>query len=265
MIELGDQIPNLTLSPRDDDRNPVDPGSVTLAITLPDNTVATPQVTKIAVGEYEAVYYGVQTGNHVAEWTATGAYAGTYRDSFYVEARTSIVSLADVKAHLRISRSTDDELLRLISLIASDACESGEGTNRRWRRRIVEGELHTAAPVIQLHNAPVISITEVRADGELVTDADYDLDPRTGLIYSLGSPLAASSRRFSTSWSYIAGTTAVPPLVREGVLEMCRHLYGNHRGGSGLPAQSEPDYTTSLAYLIPNRVAWAWQAYRMPG
>jgi len=65
----------------------------------------------------------------------------------------------------------------------------------------------------------------------------------------------------SISVDYVAGQSFIPPLVRDGVLEMIRHLYGLHRGGSKLPRQEEPDYTASLAYLVPNRVKYAWQAY----
>lgn len=267
MIEPGDQLPDLTLTPLDPvTRVPVDGGAVSLAITLPDQTVVNPTVLRTGVGLYSATYVAVQSGIHVLVWTITGAYAGTYRDTRYVEQSTSIVSLEEVKSFLGIgNRQGHDETLRLIALMASDACESSEGTNRVWRRRTISAERHTAAPVIQLFRAPVESVVTVKADGVTMLDTDYDIDLRTGLVYPTATGLSYSQHRFTTSWTYVAGGALVPPIVRDGVLEMCRHLYAAQRGGSGLPSQVEPDYTTSLAYLVPNRVKMAWRAYRMPG
>lgn len=265
MIELGDQLPGLSLAPKDSAGAAVDPGSVTLAITLPDQTIVSPTVNRSGVGQYSATYTVVQSGTHIVEWTATGAYSGTYRDTPYVEQNNSMVSLADVKDFLGVRRSTNDEILRTISLVASDLCESPEGTNRRWRRRTVNNEKHTAAHVFQLYSAPVISMISVTVDGVALSVDDYDIDTATGLIYDVRGAFSSSTRRMGVSVSYIAGATVIPSPVRNGVLEMCRHLYHAHSGGSSLPSQDEPDYTTSLAYLIPNRVAFAWSAYRMPG
>lgn len=265
MIELGDQLPGLTLAPKDSTGAAVDPGSVTLAITLPDQTLATPTVNHSGIGQFSAVYIAVQTGTHVIEWTATGSYAGTFRDTVEVEARSGIVSLSDIKDFLGVRRSTNDEILRLIGVMASDLCESAEGTNRRWRRRIITDEKHSATGQFQLFNNPVLSMTSIVADGVTLSADDYDIDLTTGIVYDVNGAMSLSTRRFGISVSYIAGSIAVPAAVRNGVLEMCRHLYGSHIGGSGLPSSVEPDYTTSLAYLIPNRVAFAWQAYRLPG
>lgn len=265
MIEVGDPLPGLSLAPKDASGNAVDPGAVTLAITLPDQTLATPTVNRSGVGQYSATYMATQAGTHVVEWTATGAYAGTFRDTVEVELRSGIVSLSDIKDFLGIRRSTNDEILRLMGVMASDLCESPEGTNRRWRRRIVTDEKHTAAGTFQLFNAPVLEITSLTANGTTLSADDYDIDTVTGLVYDVNGALSTGTRRFGISVSYIAGSVTVPAAVRNGVLEMVRHLYHSHSGGSSLPSQDEPDYTTSLAYLIPNRVAVAWSAYRMPG
>lgn len=270
MIEPGDQIPNLSISLTDSTTGqPADGGAVTLTITQPDQSVVTGSTTGAgtltishpATGEYTSTYVVVQTGTYTIEWTVSGANAGTFRDTIYVEPNFSIVSLAEVKAHLGVNRTSHDEMLRLISLMASDACESAEGTNRRWRRRIVTNELHAACDAFQLYNAPVMAITSLVSDDVLLSSTDYDVNLDTGWVYGVNR---CSTRRFSVQVSYIAGATAVPPIVRNGVLEMCRHLYSAQQGGSKLPSQPAEDYTTSLGYLIPNRVRWAWIAYRRP-
>jgi len=67
----------------------------------------------------------------------------------------SIVSLTEVKAHLKITTTQNDEVLRFLSLAASDACESAEGTNKCWRRQVITGEKHTGGHyAIELLSCP---------------------------------------------------------------------------------------------------------------
>jgi uncharacterized phiE125 gp8 family phage protein len=261
-LEVGDQLPNLSLTVTDATGTLADGGSVVLVITLPDQTPVSPAVNHTALGKYSAAYTTVQTGQHIITWTVTGANAGVFTDSAYVESMMSMVSLDEIRTHLKITRRNDDEILRSLGIAASDLAESSEGTNRRWRRTSVTGELHTGgSDAIQLYRFPVISITTVVVDGTLLTTADYDLSPTTGLIYSTFGGFQYSGRRMGVSVSYVAGATAIPLGLRDAVLELIRHLYALHRGGTNLPRQDEPDYTTSLAYLVPNRVAMAFRAY----
>jgi uncharacterized phiE125 gp8 family phage protein len=265
MIELGDVVPNLAITVTDASTPPVaaDGGSVVAVITLPDGvTTVTPPVQHPATGQYRVQYVATVTGLHMITWTITGLNAGGFNDTFVVESpATGLVSLAEVKTHLRITRTQDDEILRSLILAASDACESAEGTNRLWHRRVITGEQHDVSGYITLTHRPVQSITAIRLDGVAQDLSGFDLFASTGEIYAANG-LVGSIRRNSVSIDYVAGqNTTVPPLVRDGVLEMVRHLYGLHRGGSNLPRQEEPDYTTSVGYLIPNRVAMAWRAH----
>jgi hypothetical protein len=268
VIEPGDQLPNLSLKVKNAAGALDDGGAVALAITLPDQSVvSSPGSLNIAhpsTGLYSSTYVATQAGLYSIVWTVTGANAGTFTDSVYVEGTTAMVSLSDVKNHLRIFQSKDDEVLRSIALVASNACESAEGTNRRWRRRVITNEVHRAAPAIQLFERPVLAITSVTAGNTLLSSDDYDVNLATGYLYD-ASGFFTTDRAFGMSVSYIAGATQIPPLVREGVLEMCRHLYGQFQGGARVPGQSEPEYATSLGYLIPSRVAFAWRPYAYAG
>lgn len=265
MIEVGDVVPGLAISLFDAGGVPADGGAVACTVTLPDaSTVAlTGSITHPATGVYRVVYTAAVTGLHAINWTVTGANAGAYNDVFVVESpAVGLVSLAETKAHLRITRTQDDEILRSLILIASDAAEGPEGTNQIWHRRVITGEQHDAANYIQLTRAPITSVTAIRVDGNTQDLTGFDIFLSTGEIYPYAGWGFSSTRRNSVAVDYVAGSnTRVPPMVRDGVLEMIRHLYGMHRGGSNLPRQEEPDYTTQVGYLIPNRVAMAWRAH----
>lgn len=267
MIEVGDVVPGLAITVTDATGALADATTVACTITLPDASTVTltGSVTHPSLGVYRVAYTAAMTGLHAINWTLTGTNAGAYNDTFIVEnpaTTTGLVSLAETKAHLRITRSQDDEVLRSLILAASNACESAEGTNKLWHRRVITGELHTAGSFVQLAHQPVASVTAIRVDGNTLDLTGFDIFLSTGEIYPYAGWGFTSTRQNSVSVDYVAGSnTGIPPIVRDGVLEMVRHLYGMHRGGSNLPRQEEPDYTTQVGYLIPNRVAMAWRAY----
>lgn len=272
MIEVGDPLPDLGLTITDPVTGlPADGGAVSLSITLPDQTtVSSPAPLTVqhpATGSYSSSYVTTQPGQHKVVWTVTGANAGVYEDWPYVDNQQGIVSLAEARQHLRLARTNDDEIIRTLILAASSACESPEGTNTVWRRTAVTSEEHSSDEgpgSIQLFRTPVLAITQVVVDGSLWSATDYDLNKSSGRLYAVNGYFPGN-RRNNVVVSYIAGSATVPALVRDGVLEMVRHLYATHRGGSGIPRQEEPDYTQQAGYLIPNRVAMAWRAFEGTG
>jgi uncharacterized phiE125 gp8 family phage protein len=274
MIEVGDLVPGLTALNYDASGNLADSTTQVLTIALPGDstfTPVTPTVNHLSTGSYGATYYATRAGTYTESWVFSGANPGAYNDTFTVESPAqSIVSLAEVKTHLRINTPNDDSTLRLLSLMASDLCESSEGTNRLWRSRTITGETVDAGGFsIQLRHTPVTALTAVRVAGQALdlTTLDYQLPSTSGLIYN-ATGFISGGRGYEVSVDYVAGAvTTIPPAVRLGTLEMVRHLYAMHRGGSQLPRQGDPDYTQSLgvAYLIPNRVAMAWRAHRASG
>lgn len=265
MIEVGDTVPNLGITVYDATGTLANGGAVTCTVTLPDLTTAVATVTNLGTGVYSAAYIATQQGHHLVTWVITGTNANTHSDSFDVESYPQgIISLAEAKKHLRVSRTDDDEMIRLCIAAASDACESSEGTDRIWRQRVITGETHTGGYyTIQLFHAPVLAVTAISSsDGTVFNLAtDIDLSPDTGIIYATSGWWPYAGRVRNLSVTYAAGAKSIPPLVRDGVKEMTRHLYNISKGGTGLPAQSQPDYTSTLAYLIPYRVASAWRAH----
>lgn len=265
MIEIGDVL-QLETKTRDAAGALADGGAVTAVVTLP--TGATVNVTGQIVhtpgtGIYLVNYTTTVEGPHAVTWIVTGTNAGTYGEMFYVTGTAQalgIVSLSEVKNHLRINRTQDDEKLRDLIAEASDICESSEGTGITWRRTVVIGELHTPDDngSITLDRTPVTSLTAITIGGQAVSVADFDVS--AGILYPAAGYFTSSSRRNTVVVDYVAGGGPIPARVRGGVLEMVRYLYGSYRGGSNLPRTEEPDYTTQSGYLIPNRVKMAWQS-----
>lgn len=261
MIEVGDVV-TISTKVYDGSTPPVlaDGGVVSCVVTSEvDNIPLT--ITPIShpgLGLYSGTFTVLQPGAHDVVWTVTGANAGTLADVFVVEQpQVGIVGLAETKTYLRISRTNDDEILRGLILAASDLCEGPEGTGRTWRRTVVTNEVHSGgSDSIVTNKRPVKSLTSITIDGVSQTVSNYDVD--TWRVFNSYGVFSSSTRRNNVSISYVAGGVPVPAGVRDGVLEMVRHLYAMHRGGSNLPRQEEPDYTVQLGYLIPNRVKMAW-------
>lgn len=114
MINVGDIHP-LSVEIRDTDGDLANAGAVTVTVTQPDGTTATPAVSNPSVGVYSATFTAAQAGVHRVLWVATGANADVFPDDFYVEAvpGKGIITLADLPVSLQ---SAD-----LITLMVSGA------------------------------------------------------------------------------------------------------------------------------------------------
>lgn len=271
-VELGDVYP-ITLETRNGSKELTDTSSVSVTVYREyDGTTSAPiSATRLGLGTYSVDYLTSATGLHI--WTATvsGDVTGTFEDVFTVEAPAapSMVGLAELKTYLGIEGTSDDEQLRQLALVASDACESVVGTGRTWRRTAVTGEQHWGGKsAIQLGRAPVLSVTAVSESGRSLVADDYVLDRETGLLYrgSMISGWPWYPGRLNITVDYIAGATSVPPLVRQGVKDMVQHLWMlPHHGADAMPRGEGYQWSPSMGYLIPNRVATAWAGSRIGG
>lgn len=124
VFDLGDVVP-LTIDIRDPSGALANAGTVTLTITLPDETTASPAVANPTIGRYQVDYVAPQSGRYVIRWVATGTNASAHVDTFEVLPPPFPPwppLLEDLKADLNISASdTRDDLNLATDLAAARA------------------------------------------------------------------------------------------------------------------------------------------------
>lgn len=255
---LGD-VWQLTGRTYDVSGSPANATTVTCTVRQPDGTtVPTGAPANPSTGVYVAAFTPTQAGMHSAVFTATGANASVGPVDFYVHppAGLALVTLDEARAHLNRTSTTGDDELRGIIDVASAACE--RWTDRYWRRRTVVATLDGGGSV--LLRADAIAVTTVTDAGLAVTG------------WTLRSPgiLAPAGGRWvgPVVVTYSAGPAdgLTPEPIRQGVLELVRHLWDTQRGGSNLPRQGGVDdvYGARDGYALPRRVLELWEPYAAP-
>ena len=154
------------------------------------------------------------------------------------------VSLADVKAHLRVDHDDDDALLTAAIVSARVHVESAT------RRKLIEQEWRVYLDrwprkrILRVPVAPLISVDAVRiydAEGEpnLVDSDDYEVDSaavpgRLVLAATAPSPVgrAVNGIEIDVTAGYGATTLDVPSPLRHAVMMLVAHWY-EHRGAVG--------------------------------
>lgn len=270
-FDLGDTV-RLAADSKDAGGTLTNATGVTLTITLPDGTTASPAVTNppAQTGKYTYDYPTVQAGRHAARWVFTGP-ASAYTDSFDVREQTPplILSLADAKAHLNKSSSvvTDDEELR--GWIESVTAGIEHLAGMCVRRTVIEKHdvpshgVHTLA----LRRTPVLSLTSlvaVLSGGTTYTVTDLDMDGPTGIVQRrdgarLYGPLRAT---------YVAGRVVVPANLTAAARIILQHLWRTQQG-PGRPQLGTGDFDVTeqvpgFGYAIPNRALQLLEPHRLP-
>lgn len=237
-IDVGDPLPNLAVEVENPPGTPVAVGAMTLTITLPDGTTATPAVTSPATGRYTtaAPYLATLYGNYLARWVATGANACVKERTYSVG---DPVDLDDVKAAVRVAKTEADDLLFDLIAAATDRVESLSG--RSLRRRTVVELRAGGKYAVALSQVPVIAVTGVTENGNALSSTpgvDWTLDPRTGLLYR-GSVAGLGTwypGPVAVGVTYTAGPTIIEPRFRQAIVEQVRHLLVQYRAASGTPS-----------------------------
>lgn len=245
-IDQGD-LYRLTYVHRDPAGTPVNAGTMTLTITLPDGTATAPvTVAPAFTGNYSFDYQTTVAGLHQARWLGTGANPGSHSEAFDVvppsagylispdDARKALSSTdagaAAMKAH-------DDEL-RLWVAAATGVIE--RHLNEVVARRSIT-ELHQlryARPELALRRGPVISLTSLATtDGTLTWDvtsgppSGVQLDTDTGVVSAERGPWFCGHLRAV----YVAGYQVVPAHYLGAVRITLQHLWSSQRGSRGAP------------------------------
>ena len=182
---------------------------------------------------------------------------------------TTIVTLADVKAHLNIDTIDDDTELQNFLEATTPIIEKIAGP---VIVQTVTEYVNGGGPVITLNYQPVISITSIT---ETVGNINYTLEPvvlgtsTSQYGYTLDTNRGRVTRRnFNTDTTfadglgnvkivYSAGRASIPKNIRLAALELVNHWWSmsqRNRNG-GRPAFGGEDVLNMGAgFAIPNRV-----------
>jgi hypothetical protein len=254
--DLGDVVP-LTVEIRDAAGVLAAAGAITLTVTLPDGTVATPSVSNPSTGRYQVDYPTTQVGRHTARWVATGANSSAYVDVFDVRPADPgyIISLAAAKAALNIpatSTGDDEEIRALIEAVT--AVVEDYRKEAVVRRTVVERISARGSSSILLKTAPVISVTSV-ASGS-TTWTGLTVDPDLGEVSSAGAPFTGD-----LTVTYVAGRAVIPANFVEAAKVIVKHLWAVQQTpgmGSRVMGVGGDDISAGIAglgFALPNRAA----------
>ena len=232
---IGSQVP-LPYTVRDGNGALVDVATMTINITLPDGTAATPLtigagISRLSLGTYQGLYSPLQAGRHPFSGVTTGPTTALLPDVFNVVAATDapVTSLADARSWLGIEVPDHDAKVRYALAKATEVAE--EWTGRTFRRTVITSEVHDGGRrTVKLFAAPVLSVTSVSELGAALSSTDgvdWTLDPNTGLLYrgsQYGNARWATGVR-AVVVSYVAGYTVIPDRFLGGVEELTRHIF----------------------------------------
>lgn len=261
MIDLGDTVP-LGIEVRDSTGALVNATTVTLTITLPDGTTSSPSIANppAVTGKYTHDLVATQAGRHLIRWVTTGP-ATAYTDAFDVQeaAPPLILSLAVAKAQLKITGTTQDELLRSYVEGVTRVVENGDGktpgvgavvrrTVVQWFPGSLSAEVLPIQPVISLTSAALVST------GAAITITDWVVDD--GILYvKTGGSLPSSPYRLT----YVAGRPVIPQNLLLAAQIILQHAWETTRPQSALAAtqgggaRAQGSVATGLGFLIPYR------------
>ena len=274
--DLGDKV-YLTWNTVDSSGNAVNPGTVTLNITLPDASNVSVTTGTAVTGVYTASYLPTQVGRHIIAWAATGAYPQAYSDIFEVRDINDIgiCGYDEVLEYLNIpSASANENEVRRFIDAATDLAETYVG--QVLGRRTFTNELYDGGTeFIRIRNPKAISITSVYENGALVSASNYVLDYTGQRLYRIGSGTlyATNSYGYWTAGmnniqiTYVAGYVNPPMSAKQGVLEIIRHLWQTQRGAINVMGrnQSGDELYTGSTYSLPRRAMELLDPTSFPG
>lgn len=243
-----------------------------LTITLPDGTTATPAVPAPGeTGRYRVDYVPAQAGRHAVRWL-WAAPADAYTDSFDVRQAVPpmLVSLAETKRHLQLTRADrDDELRSWIETVTDNI----EGLVGVCVRRTVT-EVHSIQPSgvmeLCLRRTPAIALTAVTGvltGSNGYTVGELHLDGELGIVRRLDGNRLTGLLQFS----YEAGRVIVQSGIRDAAKIILQHMwrthYGASRAGAALGGGDDFAVTEPYAgwgYAVPNRAVQLLEPHRLP-
>jgi hypothetical protein len=262
--DLSDSVP-IAVDVRDSVGALANAGAVTLTITLPDGTTATPTVTNppSVTGQYRYTYVPVQVGRHAWRFVATTPNTA-YEDTFNVRETESpaLLSLADAKAHLNITSTTNDDELREYLEAATEIVESYTGpiVRRTHTARVCGWRCRIPLPHTQV--TAVTAVTIVRDGTTPITLSDLTIDTASGVIsYKNGSafPYGDMDITYTVGRSFVKANWTLAAKI------IVKHNWETQLGNLPSIQGDSPGYVVSGAgYLVPFRAQSLLQPDQVP-
>ena len=236
-------------------------GAVSLSLILPDGTTTTPLVTNPATGKYSASVTATQVGVYVERWTATGANAVAFRNTFTVRDDTMIpvVSLEDAKSFLSINSTDSDEELRTFLDVACERIEIEAGLV--LGRRTVVREFVRPTGAITFPWVPILSVTSVVDDGDTLPASDYLVFKQSGVIEPTG---AWQGNLTVTAVCGFGGLRTLPSPLQHAVRGILAHLWQTQRGTLRMGIGVD-EWSPVMSFTLSRRVAEMVTPYKLPG
>ena len=274
--DLGDKV-YLTWNTVDSSGAAVNPGTVTLSITLPDATTVSVTTATSTTGTYTASYLPTQVGRHILAWSATGSYPQAFSDIFEVRDINDIgiVGYDEVLEFLNIptASANENEVRRFIDA-STDLAETYVG--QVLGRRTFTNELYDGGTeFIRIRNPKAISITSVTENGLEVSASNYVLDYTGQRLYRIGSGTLYATNSYgywtqgmnNVSITYVAGYVNPPMSAKQGVLEIIRHLWQTQRGAINVMSRtnSGDELYSTPTYSLPRRAMELLDPTSFPG
>jgi len=274
--DLGDKV-YLTWNTVDSTGAAVNPGTVSLNITLPDATTVSVTTATAVTGTYTASYLPTQVGRHILAWSATGSWPQAYSDIFEVRdiADIGICGYDEVLEYLNIptASANENEIRRFIDA-ATDLAETYVG--QVLGRRTFTNELYDGGTeFIRIRNPKVISITSVYENDALVSSSNYVLDYTGQRLYRIGSGTLYATNSYgywtagmnNVKITYVAGYVNPPMSAKQGVLIIIKHLWESQRGAMNVMGRvlgGDELYSTPT-YSLPRRAMELLDPTSFPG
>lgn len=253
--DLSDSVP-IAVDVKDATGALVNAASVTLTITLPDGTTATPVVTNppSVTGQYRLTYVPTQVGRHAWRFVATTPNTA-YQDVFEVReiVSPSLISLADAKKHLNIlatDTSNDDELREYLEGTTKAVEErTGPIAKRTYTRRVSGCRRYIPLPHMQV--TAVTSLTLVSDGSSPVLLSDLSIAPQSGVVSLKNCGWFPYGEMDVT---YTVGRSYVEPNWTLAAKHILKSNWAVKLGNLPSPQGDDPGYVVSgNGYLVPFR------------
>ena len=274
--DLGDKV-YLTWNTVDSSGAAVNPGTVTLNITIPDGTTVSVTTATSTTGTYTASYLPTLPGRHIIAWNAGTTWSQAYSDIFEVRDINDIgiVGYDEVLEFLNIptASANENEVRRFIDA-STDLAETYVG--QVLGRRTFTNELYDGGTeFIRIRNPKAISITSVTENGLEVSASNYVLDYTGQRLYRIGSGTLYATNSYgywtqgmnNVSITYVAGYVNPPMSAKQGVLEIIRHLWQTQRGAINVMSRtnSGDELYSTPTYSLPRRAMELLDPTSFPG